>query len=851
MPNIAGVPNYVQPGVYSRVRSIRRSISIPGGLRVLAIMGLGQAEETVVLDAEGGGLDGVNPDFSGSDAPDGRHFILSKFPLVAKRTALTLDGIPLTGVEEAITTSAFDSQYDYRLEPATGRIELQRAHLVDQGGLYAPPGTSNVGNGSISTVSLLDIDAPTETWTIKATSVIRDAYGDPISEETTFSAIGSVSGQILDAYGSPIVFISDGITRDNGILQIAITEGATPFDRGDRFTVKVASKVLTVGQTLEANYIASADLNDPEFFVDSNALYQKHGFPSESNTLSLGASMAFENGAFGVMAVQTKPSIARRTSTVLLTANDPLTASTEGFPPVGNPVTSADVDAFQYPIASGTPDADTDVHIFVIDKTTGEETQISPTKVDFYNAVITADIYNDFINNAGYTFSYTVVEKSQVEDEGTDGEVTIGGSTFTADSASFSANNLDLGEVDTSKQIRILPTDLYGVDASDVAGTYDISAVGDGFGDDTVVTLSGANWASSHTDLRWELVDSADTSAYLLLTSDLYTSGTIARGDGLRATFIDADDADFYDTSWATAFEALEAVSCQIVVPLPTDTISIIQRAAIAHCELMSNTANQHERVALIGAISGITTEALVGRELVAVEDIGILEGVQGDDVEEVLAGNIEDLANYDVRVNFGDTFRAIYFWPDEIVRVINGTNTTIDGFYMAAAAGGLLAATANVSIPLTHKVLTGFSILRSKVRRPFTLNELGDRGISVVQPVTGGGQILHCKTTTSSGDPLEEEPSVVFIRDNTAQSLRDALSGFIGQPQDPTLTASITSVVVKVLQSLTAKGYLAAYRNINVVRDEVDPRQINVSVEVEPILPLDWIYVDISVGIL
>ena len=850
MPNIPGTAGYVQPGVYSRVRSIRRAVSIPGGLRVLAILGVGQAEETVVLSAAGGGADGQNPDFTGSNVSDGRHFVLAKYPLVPKRTTLVLNGMPLIGVEETISTSAFDSRFDYRLEPETGRIELQRAFFVDQGGTFSPSNSSNVGNGSVAHLTLVDVNAPTETWTVKATSIIRDAYGDPVSGETTFLAIGSVSGQPLDAYGNPIVFISNGVVVSNGIISFAIDEGGTAFDRGDKFSIKISSRVLKQGDTLEATYIADIDVNDPEFFVDANALFQKHGFPSATNTLSLGAQMAFENGAFGVLALQAKPPVPRRTSEVVLAANDPLSTTTEGFPNIDTPVSAASEYAFKYPILNGTPDSNTEVHLFIVDKTSGEETQVFPTKVAFYNTAFVTNPFTSFIKNGNHTYSYTVINDDQVEQEGVDGSSATGTGVFTASSGVFSDNNLVAGEDDTNKQIKILPVDAFGNDVSSISGTFDIVSVGDGNGDSSVVTLN-TTFGSSYDNLMWQLVDPAETSPTLLFTTDLYTSGTIRRGDGLRVTFIDVDDLDFYDENWGAALEALEAVECQIVVPLPDATVSRIQQATIAHCELMSNTANQRERVALIGAMQGLTTDALTGLEEVAVEDIGVLEGIQGDDVEEVLAGNVEDLADYDVRTNFGTTFRAIYFWPDQIVRVINGTNTNIDGFYMAAAAGGLLAATPNVAIPLTKKVLTGFSILRSKVKRPLVLNALGDHGVSVVQPVVGGGQILHCKTTVSSGDPLEEEPSVVFTRDRVAQSLRSTLGGFIGQPQDPTLTASVISVVVKTLQALSVQGLIASFRNINVARDEVDPRQFNVSVEVEPTLPLDWIFVDLSVGIL
>ena len=863
MPNIPGSIGYQQPDTFSRVRTIRKSVSIPGGLRIACIMGLGEHEEIVVASANGAGDDGSNPDFSASNTPDGRHFQLANTNLVANRSTVYINGIPLTGIEETITVAAFDNKYDYRLEPVTGRIELQRAHLIDQGGEYYVAASTNVGNGTLTTLELLDASAPAETWTLRVTSVIRDAYGDPISGNATFNVIGSVSGTLLDAYGAPVTFMSDAVIRDNGILRIAITEGATAFDRGDRFTVKVGSNVLAEGDELKVRGIATINLNDPEFFLDPNSLYAKHGTPSTSNTLSLGAQMAFENGAFGILAIQCKPTVPRRTSNVLVKVDNPLTATQEGMPSVitGSSPTHDDIDIFKFTIDDGgVPDSDTSVNIFVTDATSQEETQIFPTKVPFYNTTITADPYNEFIDieNADYTFSYTVILDGEVEDEGVDGVVNVGQSKFQADSASFAAHNIDVGEIDTTKYIRISRKNAFDVDVAGVAGTYTISAVGDGTGDDTIVTLGGVvagshgtlPFVASKTDLRWELIDPADESAKLLITKDLNTGNAIGEGDGLRITYVDIDDAAFYDSNWGTALEALEVEDLQLLVPLPDQNYSSIFQACRVHVDLMSTTANKKERMLLIGAVQGITAEALIGTELVAVEDIAVLEGIQGDSADEILNGDIEDLQDYSVASAFGETFRVVYLFPDQIVRTISGTRTYLHGLYLAAAAAGRLSGTANAAMPLTNKVLTGFSILRDRVYKQYTLNQLGEAGVTVVVPVTGGGKVLHGKTTVSSGAAEEEEISIIAVRDQIATSMRAVLRSFIGQPEDATLAAAIMSKCVSALNAFIAQGYISTYQSLNVTRDGTDPRQWNVVVEILPTYPVNWIFIDVSVGI-
>ena len=298
----------------------------------------------------------------------------------------------------------------------------------------------------------------------------------------------------------------------------------------------------------------------------------------------------------------------------------------------------------------------------------------------------------------------------------------------------------------------------------------ELKIISNGIVSDSVVKVAhysqGTNIVAEATDIQFVISNPSDTTnvdAALLLNRDLIKSGTIKEGDGLKITYIDEVDSDF-DTNWFSAFEKLEAFNTQIVVPLPTQTKSSILRQAVTHCELMSSIANKKERMAIIGAMQGVTSDALLGLEQVAIENIGVIEGIQGDDPEEILNENIEDLQNFKLDDNFTSP-RSIYMYPDQIVRNINGTNQFLDGFYMAAAVGGFLSANQNVSIPLTNKTLTGFSILRDKVYNNQTLNSLGSVGATVVQPIVGGGRVLAGRTTSQTGFIEDEEISIMFKR--------------------------------------------------------------------------------------
>jgi hypothetical protein len=264
----------------------------------------------------------------------------------------------------------------------------------------------------------------------------------------------------------------------------------------------------------------------------------------------------------------------------------------------------------------------------------------------------------------------------------------------------------------------------------------------------------------------------------------------------------------------------------------------------------MSSIANRKERVAFIGAQKGVTPDALTGRTEVAVEDIGILEGIQGDDPEEILNGNIEDLVNFKLSDNFTSN-RCVFFYPDSIVRNVAGTNIELHGFYIAAAAAGNLSGRQNVAIPLTNKSLSGFSLTRDKVYRPIILNALGEVGATVLQPVTGGGIVLAGRTTSQSGYVEDEEISIIFIRDAIKKVLRASMKGYIGKVQGPDTTKLMASRASSIMSGMVAQGLVTSFGNVRVEQDKVDPRQMNVYLQFTPAYPINYIFIDIEVGII
>lgn len=1087
MANIPGISGFIQPGAFARDRVVSRGVSIPGGIRIVCVMGEGLREEIIVDSALGSGQDGDSSCSPTGDG-EGRFFSLRSSPVVSGRTELRLNGTLLFGKEEQIDGSGFAREFDFRLDPQTGCIELQGAVIGDQDGQGWSAASSNVGTGAIVedpacvTLGVLDDSAPSERWTIKCVSVVRDANGDPIPGLATFTASGSTSGQIYDTSGSPVTFNSsyfsstsgavsanlapctDGVVvalgdtsgtafpqgrvemrdgdttldttdkfivpgadlvaqgqavagdylcldgyvgheiesiemdgsdtvitlssdslgpadplwdeadfydweiratniliddptvahnattgapaeegsfssgdvgktvricpgndfggglfvvekvtstrrvrlsrlgdstsafedmevdsltgfgdsgltfhmlENNGIILVGIQEGGTAFEVGDKFYVDVSSRALAFGDSLEARYIFEGDLNDPEFFTDANDIASKHGFASETNALTLGAQMAFENGAPGILAVQCKPPVPRRTSVTLVEERNSLGEG--GFSACYDAGTESavacEVDDLRFVIPrpitglrNGRPDVDSRVNIFIVRD--GREIQIFPNKVDFYNSQLETDIQqSQWISSSDNAFSYTIVNSEfDIVGSGDDGTIDSESANnyFTTPEIDFDASHKDMiivitsmenssdGTVYTSQEE--ISEQLFGVSLLIPSVELKISSIED----DSLVLIDSVNGTpldlqGSYSDIQFFIKDPNDRNgddASLLLHSDLVSSGVIKEGDGIKISYVDENDADFFDTNWFNAFEALESVPANIIVPLPNQAISSIFRAAVNHCENMSSIANRLERMAFIGAQRGVTAEALIGFEEIAVEDIGIIEGVQGDDPEEVLSGNTEDLVNFKLDENYTSN-RAVYFYPDSIVRNVNGTNIALHGFYVAAAAAGYLSARQNVAIPLTNKTLSGFSITRDKLFKPVIQNQLGGVGATLLEPVTGGGRVLAGRTTSQSGYVEDEEISIMFVRDQVKKTLRDSLKGFIGGVQSPDTYVLMGNRVRSIMSALVSQGLITDFDNINVSQDKVDPRQINVILRFTPAYPINYIFIDIEVGII
>lgn len=201
---------------------------------------------------------------------------------------------------------------------------------------------------------------------------------------------------------------------------------------------------------------------------------------------------------------------------------------------------------------------------------------------------------------------------------------------------------------------------------------------------------------------------------------------------------------------------------------------------------------------------------------------------------------------------------RVVIVWPNQLT-YYNGpqaSTTTVDGFYLAAACGGILA-TQLAQVALTHKSPAGFVGVPATVRQAMTKavkNQLSESGVSVVEVTRSNAlSVRHGVTTNFGGGVLTREISIVRARDALYNMLQDTLEGaaLVGQPIGPDTATSVKGIVAGALETALASGLIRSYRDL-LVRQQVaptgDPTIIEVRFAYQPTYPLNYVIAQFSV---
>lgn len=255
------------------------------------------------------------------------------------------------------------------------------------------------------------------------------------------------------------------------------------------------------------------------------------------------------------------------------------------------------------------------------------------------------------------------------------------------------------------------------------------------------------------------------------------------------------------------------------------DLLAILQVSGKNHVEFMSSTAERKERIMFTGPDEFDTIR----------------------DLYDYLTNSITGVA-----ATFGDSFRCMYLAPTNIERVINGQLETLPGLYMSAAAAGLAAGNQYIPEPLTNKTIVGFNIPRDQKFTRAQISVLGGDGVALCTPLAAGAKIIHSLTTSNSGNAVEEEISITRASDFVAKTTRELLEArFVGKTIQASTVNDVRITSASVLDSIKTQAIILEWANLIVKQDTSEPRQINVSFDINPIFPLNWIKIEFSVGLL
>jgi len=72
----------------------------------------------------------------------------------------------------------------------------------------------------------------------------------------------------------------------------------------------------------------------------------------------------------------------------------------------------------------------------------------------------------------------------------------------------------------------------------------------------------------------------------------------------------------------------------------------------------------------------------------------------------------------------------------------------------------------------------------------------------------------------------------------------------FVGTVEDANTQGLMTAKVKGIMSGLVSQGLITDFRNIRVEKDKVDPRQWNVYLRFTPSYPINYVFIDIEVGI-
>ena len=227
---------------------------------------------------------------------------------------------------------------------------------------------------------------------------------------------------------------------------------------------------------------------------------------------------------------------------------------------------------------------------------------------------------------------------------------------------------------------------------------------------------------------------------------------------------------------------------------------------------------------------------------------IGLLGGFSTTDDSTDLEGSVTEHIN---AIKACDYFRLGYIVPANATKALTYGEVTLSGPYLAVAVAGIICNPSyTAGEPISGKSLTGFDSVADIYTR-YQKNRMASYGGMIIENKSGNYVIRHALSTDVS-DIISAELKITRIEDSVAQTVSSSLeSMFINTRNTGAQTISdITSATKLILDSIVSIQDIVSYANLKVVQDSIDPRQIDVSFQIQPAWDVSWILITFGISL-
>lgn len=229
-------------------------------------------------------------------------------------------------------------------------------------------------------------------------------------------------------------------------------------------------------------------------------------------------------------------------------------------------------------------------------------------------------------------------------------------------------------------------------------------------------------------------------------------------------------------------------------------------------------------------------------------ERMGYLAGRINQPINKLATAADRSLGLTSVAEGYNDE-RIVYVVPGAIRKSIRDLRTgrynerTLPGCYAAVAVAAIGLAN-DPAEPLTNKTIAGFTELVDLYSES-EKNLLASAGCCVLEPSGTTIRIRH-GITTNTDEVNSQEITLIQIKDYVIDACRTNTADlYIGRKLVASIISDIKYTIESMLNQFISQGVIINYSSLKVKRNSEEPRQIDVSFEIEAVYPLNWISIE------